>query len=55
MNGWKVIFKLTLLILKNYEEELLAMSFEQMLGLLTSLPHKFLITSAEQLKKDFDA
>ena len=31
------------------------MSFEQMLGLLTSLPHKFLITSAEQLKKDFDA
>ena len=42
------------MILRFYEEDLLAMSFEQMLGLLTSLPQKFLIQSCEKLKKEFD-
>ena len=30
------------------------MSFEQMLGILTNLPQRFLINTAEKTKKEFD-
>ncbi|CDW77618.1 rab-like gtpase activating [Stylonychia lemnae] len=41
--GWKMIFKVSLLILRENEEKLLTMPFEIMLSQVVNLPTKFLI------------
>jgi len=54
VHGYKVLFKASLLILKTYEEELLEKNFEEMLGCLTNLPQRFLLSSCEMLRENFD-
>ena len=39
--GWKAIFKTSILILQEFEESLLDMTFEMMLTQIQHLPHKF--------------
>ena len=41
--GWKAIFKTSLMILLEFEESLLDMTFEIMLSQIQHLPHRFLI------------
>eukprot|EP00347_Sterkiella_histriomuscorum_P016146 403354306 len=41
--GWKAIFKVSLLILRENEEKLLTMPFEIMLSQIINLPQKFLV------------
>mmetsp|Transcript_20917 Transcript_20917/g.19974 ORF Transcript_20917/g.19974 Transcript_20917/m.19974 type:complete len:445 (+) Transcript_20917:1627-2961(+) len=43
VGGWKNVFKLSIVIMKEYEESLLQMSFEIMLSQIISLPNKYLI------------
>ena len=43
VKGWKVIFKVCILILKVHEEVMLEMSFENMLANLSRLPDNYLI------------
>lgn len=46
--GWKAIFKASVLILREYEEQLLDMSFEMMLSQMPHLQMKFLIASMDK-------
>lgn len=40
--GWKAIFKASVLILREFEEQLLGMPFEVMLIQIVNLPQKYL-------------
>jgi len=42
-DGWKTIFKASILILQKFEEQLLDMSFEMMLSQMPNLQQKFFI------------
>ena len=46
-DGWKTIFKTSILILQQFEEHLLDMSFEMMLSQMPNLQQKFFICPAE--------
>lgn len=41
--GWKAIFKVSILMLKENEEKMLEMPFEVMLSQITNVPIKFVI------------
>ena len=45
VNGWKSIFKTSIVLLKEYEDVLLGMPFEVMLTQIVNLPIKFLIVN----------
>ena len=47
--GWSSVYKVCLLILKTYEEELLDMNFEELLASLINLPYQFLVKDSEDL------
>lgn len=50
VKGWKVVFKVCILILRIHEEELLAMSFEEMLRTLVKLPQHFLVDKPREMR-----
>lgn len=57
VTGWKAIFKVSLAILGEFEEQLLAMSFEVLLTQIVNLPQKYLIregVSESQAVTEFD-
>ena len=51
VNGWKTVFKATLLVLKTYEEEILGQSFEEILAGLPNLFYRFFVDDCEKLAK----
>lgn len=46
-DGWKAIFKASVLILQEFEEQLLDMSFEMMLSQMPILQQRFFIVQME--------
>lgn len=51
VQGWKTLFKICLLILKTYENELLQMCFEELVATLIHLPYRFLVRESEKTRK----
>ena len=47
-DGWKAIFKAAILIMREYEEQLLDMSFELMLSQMPQLQQKFIICAMDE-------
>ena len=55
--GWKAIFKVTILLLKENEEKMLDMPFEVILTQIVHLPIKFVVeesANVEQSRSQFD-
>lgn len=53
MKGWKIVFKVCIMILRINEEALLAMSFEEMLKTLVRLPENYLIVRQVEFRKQY--
>ena len=51
-DGWKAIFKAAILILREFEEQLLDMSFELMLSQMPHLQQKFFICAMDESEAD---
>mmetsp|Transcript_3948 Transcript_3948/g.2671 ORF Transcript_3948/g.2671 Transcript_3948/m.2671 type:complete len:90 (+) Transcript_3948:2618-2887(+) len=41
--GWKAIFKITIITLRAYEDQMLDMAFENLLPFICNLPNKYLL------------
>lgn len=51
-NGWKSVFKGSLILLKDFEETLLSMPFEVMLTQIVNMPIKFYVHQYEQEEEE---
>lgn len=57
MYGWKAIYKVSLIMLRENEERLRASSFEMVLSQLPLLPYKFIFNEdgqGQELRDKFD-